>query len=79
VPPRFINCQADPSLIRQRLANRTGDASDADWRIHEQAARQWNDPSDATKRALATIDTGQTRDASLAVALEVLREIQLAS
>ncbi len=79
VPPMFLVCQADPNVIRQRLAVRTGDASDADWAIYEQAARHWGGPSDSTKRALATIDSGQSRDASLAAALDVLRRNQLAS
>ncbi|MEX2111984.1 MAG: AAA family ATPase [Pirellulales bacterium] len=72
VRPVFLYCQADAEMIRQRLAQRTGDASDADWDIYQQAARLWEEPGDNTQRLLATIDTGKSREAALAAALEAL-------
>ncbi len=73
VPSLLLHCQADEQVIRRRLDQRSGDASDADWAIYQQAARQWNDPGEWTMRALETVDTGQSREAALAAALDALR------
>ena len=41
VPAVFVVCETPPDLIRQRLAARTGDTSDADWSIAMHAAETW--------------------------------------
>jgi aminoglycoside phosphotransferase family enzyme/predicted kinase len=73
VPAVFFHCQADPAIVRQRLTSRTGDASDADWSIFEQAAQAWQSPTESTQRLTTTIDTGASNEAALAAALDVLR------
>ncbi len=45
VPAVFLVCQAEPDPIRQRLAQRRGDASDADWSVYSRMAVQWESPS----------------------------------
>jgi predicted kinase len=44
VPTVFFVCQADPDLSRRRLAERRGDASDADWSVYLRLAEQWEPP-----------------------------------
>jgi aminoglycoside phosphotransferase family enzyme/predicted kinase len=73
----LINCQADPDVVRNRLASRRGDASDADVAIHAEIARRWEEPDLATRKLLHIIDTSGTRSQSLAQALGVLREFGL--
>ena len=74
VPPLFIVCQAEADVIQERLANRTGDVSDADWSIYQQAANAWQPPSRLVRRAMVTLDTTGSPEQSLAVAIDVLRE-----
>lgn len=52
VPGWFVHCTAPSESVRKRLENRQGDASDADWTIYEQAARQW-EPLGAETRSSA--------------------------
>jgi predicted kinase len=73
----LIVCQADPDVIRDRLAGRRGDASDAGLEIHAEVARRWEEPDAATRSVTRAIDTGGTRSQSLARALAVLREFQV--
>ncbi|MBS0260863.1 MAG: AAA family ATPase [Planctomycetes bacterium] len=40
VPPLLLWCQADAETIRQRIAARHGDASDADWSVYLHAAQR---------------------------------------
>lgn len=46
VPVVFILCEAEREVVRQRLADRHGDVSDADWSVYQQAVRHWQ-PLDA--------------------------------
>ena len=73
----LILCQADLEVIRDRLAGRRGDASDADLEIHAELARRWEEPDAATRSVTRAIDTGGTRSQALARALGVLREFHL--
>jgi aminoglycoside phosphotransferase family enzyme/predicted kinase len=73
----LLVCRADPAVIRDRLAGRQGDASDADWAIHAEIARRWEEPGPFTRPAWRTIDTGGTRSQSLARALGAIREFGL--
>ena len=41
VPVAMLVCRTDPTVVRKRLAERRGDASDADWAIYTQAAERW--------------------------------------
>ena len=73
----LIVCEADAQTIRQRLDERRGDASDADWSIHSAMARQWEELSPATRMACRTLDTSGTQDEALDAALEVVRSFEL--
>jgi aminoglycoside phosphotransferase family enzyme/predicted kinase len=79
VPALLLLCQAEPEVVRQRLENRRGDASDADWNIYLQAALRWEEPSPATRQHLRMLLTGGRLEVSLARALDVLRETGLAN
>jgi aminoglycoside phosphotransferase family enzyme/predicted kinase len=41
VPATLLICQADRDVVKQRLARRCGDVSDADWAVYEEAERVW--------------------------------------
>jgi aminoglycoside phosphotransferase family enzyme/predicted kinase len=73
----LLLCRADPGVVRARLANRRGDASDADWSVYEQAARRWEEPSPRTRAATRLIDSGQSPAEALAQAVGALRELGL--
>ena len=73
----LIHCQADPDVVRDRLAGRRGDASDADVAIHAEIARRWEESDPPTRELTRTIDTGGTRSHSLAQAMGVLQEFGL--
>jgi predicted kinase len=79
VPGVVLLCQAEPEVVRQRLENRRGDASDADWNVYLQAALRWEEPSPATRQHLRPVATGNRLEAALAQALDALREFGLAS
>jgi aminoglycoside phosphotransferase family enzyme/predicted kinase len=79
VSARFLVCEAPAGVIRRRLEQRQGDASDADWEIYKQAASNWQ-PTAADLRARQhVVQSGGTREESLSHALKVLREAGLAS
>jgi len=50
VPTLFLLCETEPELVRQRLADRRGDASDADWSVYEKAIETWEEPGPETSR-----------------------------
>ncbi len=77
VPGVFFLCQAEPSQILARLANRRGDASDADGSIYLEAARIWQQPGAAVQSKLRPIDTGSSQEQSLDQALSALRKMEL--
>lgn len=47
VPALLLVCDADPAVVRDRLAKRTGDLSDADIAVYEAARGEWQPPADA--------------------------------
>jgi aminoglycoside phosphotransferase family enzyme/predicted kinase len=55
VPCGLLICQAEPDQVRQRLASRRGDASDADWSIYLGTAGTWEEPGPRTQSSLRTI------------------------
>ena len=67
----------EAGVVRQRLANRRGDASDADWNIHLQAAAAWQALNDETRPAVHFISTDQSRQQSLQQALAMLTQADL--
>jgi aminoglycoside phosphotransferase family enzyme/predicted kinase len=77
VPAVFFLCQADTKVIRLRLERRRGDASDADWTIHQKAAEQWEEIGLPTRQALRPVPAGWTPEQTRAQALGLLRELCL--
>jgi aminoglycoside phosphotransferase family enzyme/predicted kinase len=77
IPVCLIHCQADPDVVRERLASRRDDASDADAAIHAEIARRWEEPDLPTRQLTRVIDTSGTRSHSLAQAIGVLQEFGL--
>ena len=73
----LILCQADPDVICKRLERREGDASDADWAVHSEIARRWEELSTHTKAVTREVDTSATKEAAVQGALTVLREFGL--
>jgi aminoglycoside phosphotransferase family enzyme/predicted kinase len=77
VPGALIVCEAKTDTIRERLAGRRHDASDADWLVYLQTVECWEEPSSFTLRVLRKISTdGGPRDA-VEQTCELLRELQL--
>jgi aminoglycoside phosphotransferase family enzyme/predicted kinase len=74
----LLVCTADPEVVRERLVNRRGGPSDADWGIHEAAARIWERGRYHDPRWERSVPTGGTRGDALAAALEHLRAVGLA-
>lgn len=77
VPGFFLLCQAQPDVVRERLANRRDDASDADWSIHQKAAEMWEEPGPRTRSALQTVSTGGSMEGVLSQAADALRRWDL--
>jgi aminoglycoside phosphotransferase family enzyme/predicted kinase len=80
VPAGMLVCQADPELLRQRLASRKHDVSDADWSVHLQLAEEWEEPATPAGRPLQQvhfISTSGSAEQNLSQALAVLRELGL--
>jgi aminoglycoside phosphotransferase family enzyme/predicted kinase len=78
VPALLLHCHAETQTIRERLARRHGDASDADCEIHAQAAAAWEPPQPATGRLCQTVATECAPNAVLAGALALLNAAGLA-
>src|SRR5207247_318306 len=57
VPALFVECRAGEDVMRERLRNRQGDASDADWCIHEQVAARWEPVGPDTARVHRVVST----------------------
>ncbi len=72
VPAFFLECTSSPELVRGRIAERSGDPSDADWSIYEHVRRTWEPLGPRTRTLHAAIDTSSTRAESLARALAAL-------
>ena len=70
VPAVFLVCRADPALVRERLRNRRGDASDADERVYDELAARWEavDPRYQWQTVeMDTTDAGRALDQALGV------------
>jgi uncharacterized protein len=79
IPGLLLICRADPEIVRERLANRRDDASDADWSIHQALAERWEEPGPSTRPFVRDVATSGDRTAALAQALDALRERELCS
>jgi aminoglycoside phosphotransferase family enzyme/predicted kinase len=72
VPAVLFLCRAPRDLVRARLKQRHGDASDADWSVFERALALWEDPSPSTQPSVVAIDTSGSAEHALAQVLQVL-------
>jgi uncharacterized protein len=86
VPVAMLVCQADPEILRQRLASRKHDVSDADWSVHLRLAEEWDEPaamvgtpylSVPARQLIHAISTNGSAEQNLSQALAVLRELGL--
>jgi aminoglycoside phosphotransferase family enzyme/predicted kinase len=77
VPGLFLLCRAEPEVVRRRLRERRGDASDADWTIYQATAARWDEPESATPQTFRPIATAGSLDVSLEQALIALRDLGL--
>jgi aminoglycoside phosphotransferase family enzyme/predicted kinase len=73
VPVVLLHCRAEAGAVRQRLENRRGDVSDADWTVYQQAAERWEDFAPATRSLVAELPPAGDAEAVLAHALGELR------
>jgi uncharacterized protein len=73
VPVLFLLCRAAPEVVRARLADRRGDASDADCAVYEAAVRQWEAPGPGTLPAVREVSADGTPESALGQALDILR------
>jgi predicted kinase len=77
VPAVLLLCRAEPAVVRGRLANRRGDASDADWSIYEHAAARWEVMSPATEAQARVVNSDGTVEQALAQVDGFLQELAL--
>jgi uncharacterized protein len=77
VPGQFLWCRASPEVIRSRLENRTGDASDADWDVYQQLASAWEPAGERTRRWTCEIETNGGPEQVLQQALARLQLAEL--
>jgi aminoglycoside phosphotransferase family enzyme/predicted kinase len=73
----FLQCRANPEVVRARLAGRQGDASDADWEVYLQARGTWEEAGPLTQRFLYLIDSGGEQEQTLGQALDCMRQAGL--
>ena len=78
VPAALLVCEASDESVHARLQARHGDASDADWSIHQHAAQTWQEPGELTRLSLHLISTDSDSASILQRALESLRQHSLA-
>lgn len=76
VPGMLFLCEAEPALVRERLAQRVGDASDADWEVYQLLADKWEPLTSASRRQSRQIDTTMAESATH-TALNHLRDAGL--
>ena len=69
----WLECTASAAVTQQRLHARRGDASDADWSVHELVRKQWQRPSNFTERFHQEVSTDGTADLTLKRACDGLK------
>jgi aminoglycoside phosphotransferase family enzyme/predicted kinase len=77
VPGKMLLCQAEPETVLNRLADRRGDVSDADWSVYRQLAEHWEAVGPSTRQAVRVISTEGDLAQVLARAFDVLRDFGL--
>jgi predicted kinase len=77
VPGVLLMCQAEPLVVRRRLQERRGDASDADWSIYEETAARWEAAGASTRGRTRVVNTGDDHERAAGSALRILAEIGL--
>jgi aminoglycoside phosphotransferase family enzyme/predicted kinase len=77
VPTVFLLCQVEPAVARARLEGRRHDASDADWSVHREAARHWEEPGPVMHRFTREVATGGDLEDAFSRAITILRELEL--
>ena len=76
VPLQIFVCEADPTVVEDRLSRRTGDASDADVAIYRAARAAWEPV--ALEQGATVIDTTGAPDAAAGAVLHALARRDLA-
>ncbi len=79
VPSGFLHCQAEADVVRERLANRRGDASDANWNVYLKAAESWEEFGPRTRSHVQSVFTGGSVERALSEAIDTLRPWELAA
>jgi len=79
VPAALAVCRVDPAAARARLADRRGDASEADWAVYESAARRWEPPGPEARAHWWDVSTDGPPEAAAAVVLGRLRASRTAN
>jgi uncharacterized protein len=74
VPALFLVCRAEPEVVQRRLAARRGDASDADWAVHQELASQWEPVGEEMAARTRELESGGGAEQVLAEALAELRQ-----
>jgi len=72
VPALLLLCQADASVVRQRLAERQGDVSDATWSVYEEMAQRWELPGPSTQLYTRQLRTDRDFDTVFAEAVALV-------
>lgn len=73
VPTLFLLCETGPEVAQRRLAERRGDASDADWSVYQNAVETWEHLGPETRSRVKTINTGDALELVIRRTLSVLR------
>lgn len=69
----WLECDAPPDVVQQRLLSRRGDPSDADWSVYQLVRDRWESASEFSSRFRTTIDTGCFGTSSIEAARAALR------
>lgn len=75
VPHGMLLCVVEPATALERLAQRHGDASDADARVYAKLAANWEPFGARTARAIQRIDTAGCAEQSVGRILAALRNL----
>ena len=77
VPAVFFVCRTDSDTARRRIEERRGDASDADWSIHQLALERWEALGPHTRQASLEISNLGGAQEAIKMALGHLRTLGL--
>jgi uncharacterized protein len=77
VPAGMLICQADAEMVRSRLEQRRGDASDADWSVYLQVAQKWEEVFTSPPLPFRVVLAEGTAKQMLERALEALGQFGL--